>query len=105
MDYKQIIQEIYTTKGAKRFVFPLHIYYMEDLHEIQKTIQTFSYIGKCKPLASHYRDYFGVYNNIVIHFIIINKTSELPLLEICYLPNETNEKDADQMVKLFTFSL
>jgi len=104
MDPKTIIQSIYLAKDVKRFLFPLHIYFMEDLDQIKRTIQMFSYIGKCKPLASHYRDFYGLYNNIVIHIIIISKTTELPLLEISYIPNESNRKDADEMIKLFTFT-
>jgi len=102
MNPQETIQTIYIAKEKKRHVFSMHIRFLEDLDKIQKIIQSFSYIGKCKPLASHYKDYYGLYNNIVIHIIIISKITEIPLLEIVYVNNDENKKDVDHILHEFS---
>jgi predicted P-loop ATPase/GTPase len=99
----QLIRTIYLDKKAKRDIYELLIETVDDIDKIRQIMQAFTPISDCSDLSNNYCDYMALYNNIVVHIIVLSKKNNKPLLTLTYIENEDNLKDVKEITDVFHY--
>jgi len=102
-EINQIIRFIYRDKFVKRDLYELVIETTDDIDKIRQIMQAFTPISDCSDLADHYCDYMALYNNIVVHIIVLGRKNNKPLLELSYIDTEDNQKHVKEIVDVFQY--